>query len=79
MSVRGVLQGTLEAMPRAFDEELIILAWIALWRPAEALGYEWIPFVRKRLLYERLAGIKVSVRPEAVRHDAAPRTLRSSQ
>jgi hypothetical protein len=46
------------------DEGLIILGWIALWRPAEMLAYEWIPLVRKRRLYERLAGVRVAVRSD---------------
>jgi hypothetical protein len=64
MGARELLQGALHEMPRVLDEGLIILAWLALWRPAEALGYEWLPFVRKRRLYERLAGIRVSIRSE---------------
>jgi hypothetical protein len=65
MGVRQVLQGTLQDVPRALDEGLIILAWIALWRPTEAVAYEWIPLYRKRRLYQRLAAIRVSVRSEA--------------
>jgi hypothetical protein len=37
-----------------------------MWRPLEALAYEWVPLLRKRRLYERLAGIQVEVRPESV-------------
>lgn len=65
MSVRGLLQRAFGVLPPVLDEGLIILAWLALWRPAEALLYEWIPFYRKRRLFERLAGIHVLVRPEA--------------
>jgi hypothetical protein len=64
MGVRQLLQGTLEHLPRALDEGLIILAWLALWRPAEAVAYEWVPLYRKRRLFERLAAIRVSVRSE---------------
>ena len=62
MGARQLLQGTLGELPRILDEGLIILAWLALWRPAEMLAYEWVPLHRKRRLYNRLAGIRVSVR-----------------
>lgn len=61
MAARELLHGAFQAVPRVLDEGLIILAWLALWRPAEALAYEWVPFLRRRRLYERLAGIRVSV------------------
>jgi hypothetical protein len=62
MGARGILQGTLGHLPPILDEGLIILAWLALWRPAEALIYGWVPFYRNRRLFERLAGIRVTVR-----------------
>lgn len=43
-------------------EGLIILAWLALWRPTESLVYGWVPLLRERRLYERLAAMRVSVR-----------------
>ena len=65
MGARGILTSTLGNLPTILDEGLIILAWLALWRPAEALVYEWVPLYRKRRLFERLAGIRVSVRLDA--------------
>jgi len=65
MSARGILRGLLHGLPPILDQGLIILAWLALWRPAEVLGYEWVPLYRTRRLYERLAGIRVLVRPPA--------------
>ena len=66
MSVRSILSTALAGgPPRILDEGLIILAWLALWRPAESLVYGWVPLYRKRRLYERLAAIRVSVRAEA--------------
>jgi PAS domain S-box-containing protein len=62
MGLRQLLQSTLGDVPRILDEGLIILAWIALWRPVEVLAYEWVPLVRKRRLYVRLAAIRVAVR-----------------
>jgi hypothetical protein len=34
---------------------LEIFGWVALWRPAELLLYEWMPIYRRRRLMERLA------------------------
>ena len=56
--------------PRMLDEGLIILAWLALWRPAESLVYEWVPLYRHRRLYERLTAIRVSVLSDA--HPPSP-------
>ena len=65
MGIRGVLGGTLGHLPSMLDEGLIILAWLALWRPAEALIYGWVPYYRNRRLLERLAAMRVSVRVSA--------------
>ena len=65
MSARSILKGMFQQVPQILDEGLIILAWLALWRPAEMLAYEWVPLFRTRRLYQRLAGIRVQVRPAA--------------
>jgi hypothetical protein len=66
MTARQVLSGVLHGVPRFLNEGLIVLAWLALWRPTEALVYGWVPLYRKRRLYQRLAGIRVSVRSEVL-------------
>ncbi len=69
--------------PRILDEGLIILAWLALWRPAESLVYEWVPLYRHRRLYERLAAIRVSVMSAAdhaqIGHPPKPPTAAGPQ
>lgn len=62
MGLRQLLQGAFSDPSRLIDEGLVILAWLVLWRPAEAIAYEWIPLHRRRRLYERLAMIRVAVR-----------------
>jgi hypothetical protein len=47
------------------DEGLLILGWVALWRPTEALLYDWWPLVRRRVLLLRLAAIPAEVRIRA--------------
>jgi hypothetical protein len=65
MGSQQLLQRSLGDVPRILDEGLIILAWIALWRPVEVLAYEWVPLFRRRRLYDRLAAVRVSVRASA--------------
>lgn len=73
MTARSVLASLFHAgAPRILDEGLIILGWLALWRPLELLVYGWVPLYRHRRLYERLAAIRVSVRTES-EHTEAPR------
>jgi hypothetical protein len=40
-----------------------IFGWVAMWRPAELLLYDWIPVRRKRNLLARLANLEVDCRP----------------
>ena len=46
---------------RFFEEGLIILGWVANWRPVEIFLYDWWPIVRRRRLYRRLALVKVQI------------------
>ena len=48
---------------RFFNEGLIILGWVANWRPIEIFLYEWWPLVRRRNLYRRLAVARVNLAP----------------
>ena len=47
------------------EESLIILGWVANWRPIEIFLYAWWPVVRRRNLYRRLAAATVELRPYA--------------
>lgn len=48
---------------RVTRESLIILGWVANWRPLEIFLYEWWPLARRRNLYRRLAKAAVELRP----------------
>jgi hypothetical protein len=74
MGLRSLLGRLLGTLPQILDEGLIILAWLALWRPAEMLLYGWVPLRRKQQLYERLARIRVFVRPDAQAKSVGART-----
>lgn len=45
------------------DEGLVILGWVANWRPLEIFLYDWWPLVRRRNLYGRLASAEVRLSP----------------
>jgi hypothetical protein len=62
MATRAVLRNSWAGISPWVEEGLVVLAWLALWRPAEALLYGWVPYYRKRRRYERLARIHVAVR-----------------
>jgi hypothetical protein len=46
-----------------FREILIILGWVALWRPADFLLYEWRPYKREINLFRKLEECKVEILP----------------
>jgi hypothetical protein len=51
-------------LERFFDEGLIILGWVANWRPVEIFLYDWWPIVRRRRLYLRLSLAQVKIECE---------------
>jgi hypothetical protein len=44
-------------------EGLVIVGWVANWRPIEIFLYEWWPILRKRRIYQRLAIAEVEIVP----------------
>jgi hypothetical protein len=46
----------------ALGESLIILGWVANWKPMETFLYDWWPLRRRRDLYQRLSNAEISVR-----------------
>ncbi|MEP7376835.1 MAG: hypothetical protein ABI675_25780 [Chitinophagaceae bacterium] len=49
------------SLSTTFREILIILGWVALWRPADILLYDWRPFKREVNLFGRLERCKVEI------------------
>lgn len=47
---------------RVIQESLIIIGWVVIWRPAEMFLYDWVPILRRRKLYRRLAEADVEIR-----------------
>jgi len=50
---------------RLVEESLLILGWVANWRPLEIFLYDWWPLARRRDLYRRLSAAAVEIRPYA--------------
>jgi hypothetical protein len=55
------------------NESLIILGWVANWRPIEIFLYSWWPIANQRRLYRRLAEAGVSF---AAHDDATPPAMK---
>lgn len=64
--VLRALLGTIEQGPGllAVSEGLLIIGWVAMWRPIEVLLYERLKEHANMALFERLARSSVSVVPE---------------
>ena len=46
----------------AIAESLVLLGWVANWKPIETFLYDWWPLVVRRDLYRRLALAVVEIR-----------------
>lgn len=49
------------ALQQVFQEGLLILGWVAMWRPLQLFLYDWWPVHHHGRLYAKLATMKVSV------------------
>lgn len=58
----GVFAGT--PLAGVFEEGLLILGWVANWRPLEIFLYDWWPLARRVGLYRRLAAAPVEMRAD---------------
>jgi hypothetical protein len=45
------------------NEGLLIVGWVANWRPIQIFLYDWWPLRRRRNLYDRLAAARVTLVP----------------
>jgi len=46
-------------------EGMLIIGWVAMWRPLEIFLYEWVPLRRRCLVLERLSNMSVIVQPKS--------------
>jgi hypothetical protein len=49
------------AIARAVEESLIIVGWVANWKPIETFLYDWWPLKRRRDLYRRLKDARLEI------------------
>lgn len=72
VGVLGVCLGVGQAITGLFgpsflghfiEQGLIIVGWVANWRPIAIFLYDWWPLARRRRLYQRLAAAAVIVKP----------------
>ncbi len=62
LSISELLAPAETGVIRALREGLAILSWVVMWRPVEALIYDWLPIRRERKLMERLHDAPTEVR-----------------
>ena len=67
LTATQVIAGRISATPvgRFLEESLIIVGWVANWRPIEIFLYDWWPIVRRRNLYRRLAAASIELKASA--------------
>lgn len=46
-----------------FGEGMLIIGWVAMWRPLEIFLYEWVPIRRRCRILAKLSKMPVTVRP----------------
>ena len=46
---------------RLFEQGLLIVGWVAMWRPLEIFLYDWWPITGERRIHQRLSRIQVKV------------------
>jgi hypothetical protein len=56
-------------------EGLLIIGWVALWRPVEIFLYDWWPILRQQRRFEAIARMPINVKyglaPQRDRHVVA--------
>jgi hypothetical protein len=57
--LRQLLVGLNDSGTTILSEGLLILGWVAMWRPVEIFLYEWWPEVGRRRLFDRLAHMEI--------------------
>jgi hypothetical protein len=62
LAARQVLFGGDDPISRVLNEGLLIVGWVALWRPLEIALYDWWPLWRQARRYRALKEMPVEVR-----------------
>lgn len=59
LSVRELLMATVQRGDAILSEGLLILGWVAMWKPVEIFLYDWWPDLDKRRVFERIAHMQI--------------------
>jgi hypothetical protein len=63
--LRGLLHSIKDGdVPGILGEGLLIIGWVAMWRPLEIFLYEWVPIRRRCRVLAKLSKIPVVVKPK---------------
>jgi len=49
---------------RIVGEGMLIIGWVAMWRPLEIFLYEWVPVRRRCRTLEKLSKMRVAIQPK---------------
>jgi hypothetical protein len=60
--LRQLLAGAGDSGTTILSEGLLILGWVAMWRPVEVFLYDWWPELGRRRLFERIAHMQIETR-----------------
>src|SRR5215831_5005157 len=61
--LRGLLHSIKDgAVPGILGEGLLIIGWVAMWRPLEIFLYEWVPISRRCRVFAKLSKMPVVVK-----------------
>lgn len=78
LSARELLVPTLEPLNTILSEGLLILGWVAMWKPVDIFLYDWWPELGRQKLFARVAHMVIETRgvtPAALARDPLPQSL----
>ncbi len=50
-----------DALALAIREGILIIGWVAMWRPLESFAYDWLPYVQQRRLLRRMIAAPIDI------------------
>lgn len=65
LSARSWVQTRPARASQILAEGLLIMGWVAMWRPIDVFLYDWWPIARKRAVLEYIAAIPIELRERA--------------
>ena len=77
LTLRQLLVGLDDSGTTILSEGLLILGWVAMWRPVEVFLYDWWPELGRRKLFDRIARMQIETesRPRAACVSLSPQSM----